>query len=76
MYKSIGDTIYADETKIYAKDNQYRFTVDKDNMLYIYSASDTIGIGGDAWFIKEVSNRIVTISGYDNRRTIQEKIRI
>ena len=33
---------------MYAKKNQYKVTVDKDNMMYIDSASDTVGIGGDA----------------------------
>ena len=76
MHKSIGDTRYVDETKMYAKNNQYKVTVDKDNMVYIDSASDTVRIRGDAWVIEDIINRTVTIKGYDNRRTTQEKIRI
>ena len=76
MYQSIGDTIYVDETKIYTKNNQYKVTADKDNPEYINSASDMVGIGGDSWFIEQVSNKTITIVGYDNHRTIQEKISI
>ena len=52
MHKSIGYTRYVNETKMYAKNNQYKVTADKDNMAYIDSASDTVVIGGDAWVIK------------------------
>ena len=45
MHKSIGDTRYVYDTKIYAKNNQYKVTADKNNMAYIYSASDMVGIG-------------------------------
>ena len=61
---------------MYAKKNQYKVTVDKDNMMYIDSASDTVGIGGDAQVIEEVGNSTVTIAGYDNHRTTQKKIRL
>ena len=44
MQKSIGDTIYVDETKIYTKQNQYKVTADRDNLEYIDTASDTVGI--------------------------------
>ena len=37
MHKSIGDTIYIDENKTYAKNNQYKITEDKDNISYIDS---------------------------------------
>ena len=52
MHKSIGDTRYFDENKMYAKNNQYNVTSDKDNMSYIDSASDRVGIGGDEWVIE------------------------
>ena len=68
--------MYANEIKMYAKNNQYKVTADKDNLVYIDSESDTLGLGGDAWVIEEVINRNVTIVGYDNHRTVQEKIRI
>ena len=71
MHMSIVATNYVSETKMYAKNNQYKVTVDKDNLEYIDSASDTVGIGGGAWVIEEFSNRTVTVAGYDNRRTIQ-----
>ena len=61
---------------MYAKKNQYKVTVDKDNMTHIDIASDTVGIGVYAWVIEEVSNKNVTIAGYDNHRKIQDKIRI
>ena len=70
MQKSIGNTRYVDETKIYAKKNQYKVTADKDNLAYIDSASDTLGMGDNAWVIEEVSNRTITIVGYDNHHTI------
>ena len=76
MQKSIGNTRYVDETKMYAKKNQYNVTVYKVNLAYIDVASDTVGIVGDAWVIEEVSNRTVTISGYDNHRTIKQKTRM
>ena len=76
MHKSIEDTRYVNETKMYAKNNQYKVTADEDNLAYIDSASDTVGIGGDAWVIEEVSNRTFTIAGYDNKRTIKGKTRI
>ena len=49
MHKSIGDTRYVNETKMYATNNQYKVTEDNDNLAYIDSASDTVGIGDDAW---------------------------
>ena len=52
MHKSIGDTRYVNDTKMYAKNNQYKVTVYKDNLAYIDSASDTVVIGGDAWVIE------------------------
>ena len=52
MNKSLGDTRYFDENKMYAKNNQYNVTSDKDNMSYIDSASDRVGIGGDEWVIE------------------------
>ena len=76
MHKSIEDTRYVNETKMYAKNNQYKVTADKDKLAYINSASDTVVIGGDACFIEEDSNRTVSIGGYDNHSTIQDKIRI
>ena len=76
MHKSTGDNRYVDETKMSAKKNQCKVTANKDNMVYIDSASDTVGIGGDAWVIEEVINRTVTIAGYDNHRKIQDKTRI
>ena len=76
MHKSIGDTRYVDETKMYAKNNQYKVTANKDNMAYIYSSSDAVGIVGYACVIEEVSNRTITIAGYDNHCKIQEKFRI
>ena len=60
---SIRDTRYVDETKLYTNKNQYKVTEFKDIIDYIDSASDAVGIGGDAWVIEEVSNRTVTISG-------------
>ena len=61
---------------MYAKNNQYKVTADEDNLAYIDSASDTVGIGGDAWVIEEVSSRTVTIIGYDNHCKIQNRTRI
>ena len=58
---------------MYAKKNQYKVTVDKDNMMYIDSASDTVGIGGDVWVIAEVSNRTATIAGYDKNLQFNRK---
>ena len=63
MNMSIRDTRYVDETKLYTNKNQYKVTEFKDNIYYINSVSDAVGIGGDAWVIEEVSNRTVTISG-------------
>ena len=61
---------------MYTKNNQFKVTVYKYNMAHIDIASDTVGIGVYAWVIEEVSNKNVTIAGYDNHRKIQEKIRI
>ena len=71
MHKSIEDTRYVNETKMYAKNNQYKVTADKDNLAYIDSASDMVVIGGDAWVIEEVSNRTATIEGYNKQCIIQ-----
>ena len=76
MNKSIGVTRYVDDTKIYSKKNQYKVTAYKDILGYIGSASDTVGIGCDAWVIEEVSNRTATIEGYDTHCKIKEKTRI
>ena len=70
MHKSIGDTRYVYETKIYTKNNQYKVTADKNTMAKNDNASDMVGIGVDAWVIEDVSNRTVTIAGYDNHCTI------
>ena len=51
IHKSIGDTRYVNETKMYVKNNQYKVTADKDNLAYIDSVSDTVVIGGDACVI-------------------------
>ena len=51
VHKYIGDTRYDYETKMYVKNNQYKVTVDKDDLLFIESSIDTVGIGGDAWVI-------------------------
>ena len=59
---------------MYAKNNKYKVTADKNNLSYIYSASDMVGIGVDAWVIEDISNRDVTIAGYDTHCTIQEKL--
>ena len=76
MHESIGDTSYVNETKRYTKRNQCKATADKDNIAFIDNSIDMLVIGGNVWVIEEVSNRNVTIAGYDNHRKIQEKIRI
>ena len=52
MHKSIGDTRYVDETKIYAKKDKYKVTSDKVNLTYIDSARDTVGTGCDSWVVE------------------------
>ena len=71
--KSLGDTRYFNDTKIYTNNNQYRVTVYKDNLAYIDSASDAVGILYDTWAIKDIINRTSTIAGYYNHPIIQEK---
>ena len=48
---------------MYTKKNQCKVTEDNYNLAYIDRASDTVGIGGDAWVIEEVSNRTFTMQG-------------
>ena len=43
---------------------------------YLDNASDTFGIGGDAWIIEEVSDKTVTVEGYDADDTKKENIPI
>ena len=57
MHKSIENTRYVDQTKMYAKNNQHNVTADKDNLVYIDSAGDVVGIVGDAWVVEEVIKR-------------------
>ena len=77
MHKSIEDTRYVDRTKMYAKKKQGDSMFEnKADLAYVDNASDTVGIGGKAWIIEEISDRTVTIAGYDNCKTIQEKIKI
>ena len=73
MHKSIEDTRNFNKVQ---KKNQYKVTTDKDNLTYIDSARDTVGIGVDAWVIEEVCDMTITISGYDNHHIIQQKTRI
>ena len=43
---------------------------------YVDSASDTSGIGGKAWIIDSISDRQVSVEGYEKGSTVLEGIRI
>ena len=51
MNKSIGNTRYVNETKIYAKKDQYKVTADNVKLEYIVIANNTVGIRGDSLVI-------------------------
>jgi hypothetical protein len=45
-------------------------------LAYIDCASDTFGIGSQAWVIHSLTDRVVRIAGYDKKETIKEEVPI
>ena len=58
--------------------NNQKETKEDDLFDYAYIdwGSDTCGIGEDAWIIDSISNRKVTVSGYNNDGSKKKNIRI
>ena len=48
-----------------AYDGTTTFEQEYSIICYLDNADDTFGIGGNAWIIEEVSDKTVTVEGYD-----------
>jgi hypothetical protein len=62
-------------------DTRYAFmnlseTRSNEGISMIDSASDTFGIGGPCWIVESLTDRKVSISGYDKDDTTKENIHI
>ena len=46
------------------------------SIVYLDNAANKFGIGGDAWIIEEVSDKTVTVEGYDSDDSTKDNIPI
>ena len=63
-------TITVDTARMYNKKTGQE-TIHIYALAYMDSASDTCGIGGEAWIIDYVTERKVQVIGYHTRQTLQ-----
>ena len=59
-----------------AYDGTTTFEQEYSIICYLDNADDTFGIGGNAWIIEEVSDKTVTVEGYDSDDSTKDNIPI
>ena len=65
-----------DTVKMYSTNKNNEKNNDVYEYAYIYSGSDTFGIGGNAWVIDHITDRTVQITGYHTMDTVKHDVPI